>query len=45
VTDVRQVVRDRTGALLADRVVQHVYRLRDGLIDQMEVRDSLPNES
>src|SRR5438270_620502 len=33
VIDVHQVVRDRTGAIIADSMVQHVYRLRDGLID------------
>jgi ketosteroid isomerase-like protein len=38
--DVHQVVRDRGGALLADNRVQHVYRLRDGLFDHMEVRPS-----
>jgi hypothetical protein len=38
--DVRQVVRDRNGALLADSVVQHVYRIRDGLVDHMEVRQA-----
>ena|SRR5919199_768843 len=36
--DVHQVVRDRNGALLADSHVQHVYRLRDGLVEHMEVR-------
>jgi ketosteroid isomerase-like protein len=40
VTEVHQVVRDRTGAIIADRSVQHVYRLRDGLIDHMEVRET-----
>ena len=39
VVDVHQVVRDRTGAIIADRSVQHVYRLRDSLIDHMEVRE------
>ena len=39
VIDVHQVVRDRTGAIIADRPVQHVYHLRDGLIDHMEVRE------
>ena len=40
VVDVHQVVRDRTGAIIADSMVQHVYRLRDGLIDHMEVRET-----
>jgi ketosteroid isomerase-like protein len=39
VVDVHQVVRDPAGALLADQMVQHVYRLRDGLVEHMEVRE------
>ncbi len=39
VVDVHQVVRDRGGAVVAERMVQHVYRLRDGLVDEMEVRE------
>jgi hypothetical protein len=39
VVDVYQVVRDRSGALLSERAIQHVYRLRDGLIERMEVRE------
>jgi hypothetical protein len=38
VVDVHQVVRDPGGALLADRMVQHVYVLVDGLIRRMEIR-------
>ena len=38
VVAVHQVVRDRSGALLAEGGVQHVYRFRDGLVDHMEVR-------
>jgi ketosteroid isomerase-like protein len=34
---VHQVVRDRTGAVISDRTAQHVYRVRDGLVEQMEV--------
>jgi hypothetical protein len=36
--DVHQVVRDHSGAVLVDGSVQHVYRVRDGLFDHMEVR-------
>lgn len=36
--DVHQVVRDKTGALLKDQMVQHVYEIRDGLIQSMEIR-------
>lgn len=37
VVDVHQVVRDLAGNLLADRMVQHVYTIRDGLITGMEI--------
>lgn len=37
--DVRQVVRDRAGNLLAEADVRHVYSFRDGLIVRMEVAD------
>jgi hypothetical protein len=37
VIDVHQIVRDTTGALLADQEVQHRYTLRDGLIERMDV--------
>jgi ketosteroid isomerase-like protein len=32
VVEVHQVVRDRSGSVMADRIVHHVYGLRDGLI-------------
>ena len=35
---VHQVVRDKAGKLLADQMVQHVYEIRDGLIQSMEIR-------
>jgi ketosteroid isomerase-like protein len=38
VVDVHQVVRNVSGAIVADQVVQHVYELRDGLITRMEIR-------
>lgn len=37
---VRQRVADLAGNLLADRIVYHVYRLRDGLIATMEIRET-----
>lgn len=37
VVDVRQVVRDRAGALLADGTVRHAYRLRGGRVVAMDV--------
>ena len=37
--DVHQVVRERSGKLLVDHMVQHVYEIRDGLIRSMEIRN------
>jgi len=39
VVDVHQVVRDLGGKLLLDRMVQHVYTLRHGLIQSMDIRE------
>ncbi|MFZ0864766.1 MAG: nuclear transport factor 2 family protein [Candidatus Sulfotelmatobacter sp.] len=36
--DVHQVVHDKSGKLVADQMVQHVYEMRDGLIRSMEIR-------
>jgi hypothetical protein len=35
---VHQVVHDKSGKLLVDQVIQHVYGIRDGLIRNMEIR-------
>jgi ketosteroid isomerase-like protein len=37
--DVHQVVRDKSGKLLVDQMIQHVYEFRDGLIRSMEIRE------
>ena len=37
--EVRQVVRDTAGALLVYQRVRHVYRIEDGLVREMEIRD------
>lgn len=37
VVDVHQVVRDLNGKVLLDRMVQHVYVVRDGKIERMDV--------
>jgi ketosteroid isomerase-like protein len=37
--NVHQVVRDLDGKVLLDRTVQHVYRITDGLIRHMEIRE------
>ncbi|HEX8813148.1 MAG TPA: nuclear transport factor 2 family protein [Terracidiphilus sp.] len=34
---VHQVVRSRDGHLLADRLVRHVYGMRNGLIERMDI--------
>jgi hypothetical protein len=38
VVDVHQVVRDRTGQVLKDHMVEHLYTIVDGLITAMEIR-------
>jgi ketosteroid isomerase-like protein len=40
VVDVHQVVRDLSGKVVLDRMVQHVYLVRDGLIERMDVRET-----
>lgn len=40
--DVHAVVRDAAGALLADHRVWHVYRMEDGLVREMEIREAAP---
>lgn len=39
IVGVHQVVRDLSGKVLLDRMVQHIYRLRAGLICAMEIRE------
>lgn len=39
VIEVHQVVRDLTGKVLTDRMVQHAYRIRDDLILHMDIRE------
>ncbi len=39
VVGVHQVVHDREGKLLFDRMVEHVYTLEDGLIRSMDIRE------
>jgi len=36
---VHQVVKDLSGAVLFDRMVAHVYTLKDGLIQSMDIRE------
>jgi ketosteroid isomerase-like protein len=36
--DVHQVVHDKSGKLVVDQMVQQVYEIRDGLIQNMEIR-------
>jgi len=40
IVDVRQQIRDLAGNLVADRMVQHVYRFHGGLIQSMEIRET-----
>jgi hypothetical protein len=39
VVEVHQVVRDLSGKILLDRMVQHVYSIQDGLIIRMDIRE------
>jgi hypothetical protein len=41
VVDVHQVVRDLSGNILKDQIVQHVYCFRDGLIERMDIRSAV----
>ena len=45
VVDVHQVIRDRSGNVLLDQIVQHVYSIRDGLVERMEIRDVNANSA
>jgi len=39
VVGVHQVVHDLSGKVLVDRMVEHVYAVRDGLIQSMTIRE------
>jgi len=39
IVHVHQVAHDLAGILLSDRMVQHVYALKDGLILSMDIRE------
>jgi SnoaL-like domain len=39
IVHVHQVVRDLSGSVLLDRMVQHIYSIRDGFIQRMDIRD------
>lgn len=38
VVDVHQVIRDLAGNILSDETVQHVYSIREDLIESMDIR-------
>jgi ketosteroid isomerase-like protein len=38
VVDVHQVIRDPSGNILIDQIVQHVYSIQNGLIERMDIR-------
>lgn len=38
--NVHQVVRDKSGKVVVDQMVEHVYTIRGGLIASMEIRNS-----
>ena len=39
IVSVHQVVRDLSGNVLLDRMVEHAYALKNGLIQSMEIRE------
>jgi hypothetical protein len=45
VVDVRQVVRDLRGEVIADQQVQHVYTISGGLIVRMDIRHEPDDKS
>src|SRR5438270_1532283 len=40
VVEVHQVIQDLSGTLLSERMVQHVYRIENGLIRSMEIKEA-----
>jgi hypothetical protein len=42
VVDVHQVARDLSGNILIDQMTQHVYSIRDGLIERMDIQSPDP---
>jgi hypothetical protein len=42
VVQLDQAVRDHDGTLLFDGQIQHIYTIRDGLIERMDVREAPP---
>ena len=45
VVRVHQVVHDRAGNLVVDQFVEHVYTIRDGLIERMDIREANTNQA
>jgi hypothetical protein len=39
------VVHDRAGNLFVDQFVEHVYTIRDGLIERMDIREANTNQA
>ena len=39
VVEVHQVVHDRSGKLLQDRTLHHIYTIRDGRIERMDIKE------
>jgi hypothetical protein len=40
IVDVHQIVRDPNGALLADKLVGHIFRFEKGLVQRFDIRDT-----
>jgi hypothetical protein len=42
VAEVRQEVFDLTGKIIQESIVYHVYTIKDGLVDHMDIRQEAP---
>jgi hypothetical protein len=42
--DVHQVVRDMSGTVLVDQMVQHLYTIEDGRVKRMEIRQPVESQ-
>jgi len=40
IVEVHQTVRDLQGAVLADRMVGHIFRIQNGLVTRFDIRES-----
>jgi hypothetical protein len=44
IVDVHQVVRDLSGNVLVDQMIQHIYVIRNGLIERMDIQNTYDSQ-